>query len=884
MSALSRRPVRWLALLAATSLALVGLIAAPANATAPTVTISPTTAAPGTITSFTVTVSGSASTSAAQDITITVPASFSSPSLDSWTKPDSSWTVSGPVGSTWKFSGPSNKKLNGTNTPLVAHFSAVTPAAPGSYTWTVGGTTNGSNTIDDFISPSVDIGVVKQNQTITFANPGTQTYGAGPLTLTATASSGLTVSYTTSGQCSVSGSSLSLDAAGSCTVTAHQAGNATYNAAPDVPRTFTIGKASQTITFDPIDTQTYGDGPRTLTATGGGSGNPVTFTSTGDCSVTGTSLSLDAAGTCTVTAHQAGNGNYQAADDVSRTFTINKAQAVLSLSDLSYTYNGHQHGATVTTDPAGLDTVTVTYDGSATEPTDAGSYAVHATLDNPNYEADAVDGTLVIDQKHVTGTFTVDNKDYDTYADATISGCSLTGTVSGDDVSLDCSSATAMFDGANAGPHTASIDGAVLAGNDAGNYVLDGVDDATGTINRLQITASLQAGDKTYDGSADASADATLSGVLGNDDVDVAVDSASFPDKNVGTDRTVTATVHLTGTDEGNYVLASTTITDTANITKLHITGAFTADNKVYDGTTDATVLTRSLVGVLSPGGVLDDASLSGGTAAFADENAGPGKTVTLTGATLSGADAGNYALDSVATTTANITKRSVTGSFTASDKLWDGNTDATIASRSLAAASGDTGKISGDDVSLGGGTATFADAFVGSEKTVTATGFTLGGTDAGNYSLVPGPWTTTASILALYRGTGFYQPVDMPTATNPIIWNTIKGGQTVPLKFEVFNTQTGVEQTALTIFGADGTAQAGAFSAKIVSCATGTSATEDAIEVTTTGGTSLRYDTTGGQFIQNWKTPTTVGTCYKVSVRTVDGSAVGPAYFKVTK
>ena len=48
--------------------------------------------------------------------------------------------------------------------------------------------------------------------------------------------------------------------------------------------------------------------------------------------------------------------------------------------------------------------------------------------------------------------------------------------------------------------------------------------------------------------------------------------------------------------------------------------------------------------------------SLTGGTATFADKNVGNGKTVTLTGATLSGRDAGNYILDSVATTTANIT------------------------------------------------------------------------------------------------------------------------------------------------------------------------------------------------------------------------------------
>ncbi|EFQ79243.1 hemagglutination activity domain protein [Algoriphagus machipongonensis] len=87
--------------------------------------------------------------------------------------------------------------------------------------------------------------------------------------------------------------------------------------------------------------------------------------------------------------------------------------------------------------------------------------------------------------------------------------------------------------------------------------------------------------------------------------------------------------------------------TTTADITALEITGNFTADNKVYDGNNSATVLTRTLNGVISP----DAVTLTGGTATFSDEDVATGKTVTLTGATLSGADAGNYSLGSVATT-----------------------------------------------------------------------------------------------------------------------------------------------------------------------------------------------------------------------------------------
>src|SRR6266849_5624668 len=86
----------------------------------------------------------------------------------------------------------------------------------------------------------------------------------------------------------------------------------------------------------------------------------------------------------------------------------------------------------------------------------------------------------------------------------------------------------------------------------------------------------------------------------------------------------------LSGTDAGNYVLDAVSTT-TADISALHVTGSFTAANKVYDGTTTATVLTRS------PGSVIsgDAVSLTGGTATFDTKNVGTGKTVTLTGAAL---------------------------------------------------------------------------------------------------------------------------------------------------------------------------------------------------------------------------------------------------------
>jgi len=85
-------------------------------------------------------------------------------------------------------------------------------------------------------------------QTITFNPLSPVTYGVAPITLTATASSGLPVSYAVTGPATVSGSTLTITGAGSVTVTASQAGNATYAAAAPVPQTLTVNKASLTVT------------------------------------------------------------------------------------------------------------------------------------------------------------------------------------------------------------------------------------------------------------------------------------------------------------------------------------------------------------------------------------------------------------------------------------------------------------------------------------------------------------------------------------------------------------------------------------------------------------------------------------------------------------
>jgi hypothetical protein len=169
------------------------------------------------------------------------------------------------------------------------------------------------------------------SQTITFNSITTQVVGT-PLTLLATASSGLPVSYATSTStvCTVSGSTATFVSAGTCTITASQGGNTSFIAAAPVSQSFSVSAkplTPQTITFAPIALQIAGT-PLTLTATAS-SGLPVSYASstTFVCTVTGSTATLLAAGTCTITASQVGNTSYAAATPVSQSFTVNAGSA-----------------------------------------------------------------------------------------------------------------------------------------------------------------------------------------------------------------------------------------------------------------------------------------------------------------------------------------------------------------------------------------------------------------------------------------------------------------------------------------------------------------------------------------------------------------------------
>lgn len=155
----------------------------------------------------------------------------------------------------------------------------------------------------------------------------------------------------------------------------------------------------QTITFDPLEDKVYGDPAFALGATTSSS-LPVNYTASGTCEVLGVSVTIIGAGSCTITAHQAGNDSFEPAADVSRSFNIAKAPATITVG-AEYMYDGTYKTATITTSPSPLSGVTLTYALNGlpvAQPIDAGVYQVVATLDNPNYAAAPATGTLTIGQ------------------------------------------------------------------------------------------------------------------------------------------------------------------------------------------------------------------------------------------------------------------------------------------------------------------------------------------------------------------------------------------------------------------------------------------------------------------------------------------------------
>ena len=225
------------------------------------------------------------------------------------------------------------------------------------------------------VPQSFTVDAALKAQTITFVNPGTQNVGT-PLNLVGSSTSGLTVAFTsqTTGVCTISGTTATFLATGTCTIDAKQAGNTTYAAATMVPQSFTVDAAlkAQTITFtDGLPaTAVYSSGlSYSISATGGGSGNPVTFTVSGPATLASGNLTITGTGTVTVTANQAAGNGYMAASAASQGIVISTAASnpvptILAIMPAALRIGNSPQTVTVTGTNF-LPTTTATYGGAS---------------------------------------------------------------------------------------------------------------------------------------------------------------------------------------------------------------------------------------------------------------------------------------------------------------------------------------------------------------------------------------------------------------------------------------------------------------------------------------------------------------------------------------
>ncbi len=243
--------------------------------------------------------------------------------------------------------------------------------------------------------------IAKEGQTITFGALLNKNVGDPDFAVSATSTSGLPVTFTATGSCTVTLNLVHLTGGGPCTITASQAGNIDFAAATDIPQTFLIGKQDQSITFGSLSNVTFGSPDFGISATSSSS-LPVTFAASGNCTVVSSTVHITGAGSCTITASQAGNTTFNAATDVSESFSIAKATPLVTLACPTAIYDGAAHGCSAVATGLGgatvLGTEAISYNANASQPVDPGIYTVSASFTSgaPNYNSSTAAGSLTI--------------------------------------------------------------------------------------------------------------------------------------------------------------------------------------------------------------------------------------------------------------------------------------------------------------------------------------------------------------------------------------------------------------------------------------------------------------------------------------------------------
>ena len=365
----------------------------------------------------------------------------------------------------------------------------------------------------------------------------------------------------------------------------------------------------------------------------------------------------------------------------------------------------------------------------------------------------------------VSGTRTYDGT---TTASGTIM-TSITGEISGDGtLTVGGSGVLASKDASTTPTNISTLTGLTLSGTNAGNYKITS---GKVTVTPLSVTVT---GTRGYDGGTDASGGIlSVVGEISGDGTLTVTGSGTLAGKNASTTPTniaVLGNLGLTGTNAGDYKIASGTVT----VTPINLTVTPDAFTRVFDGSTTDKTLYSDMAGNYVVSGLVGGETLgNAGSALFLNGSMlfGGSNTTALRNAAsysqaqgtlaLGGSGAGNYTLTF---TNPNhhaytITPESVTIVGLTGIRVYDGMTDANSSILTL------SNIASGDQVTLSG-TGVLANKNVGKE-TITGIGsLALGGANAGNYEIVVGrpdtyvtvtPATLTISAVTqtkIYDGT----------------------------------------------------------------------------------------------------------------------------------
>jgi hypothetical protein len=532
------------------------------------------------------------------------------------------------------------------------------------------------------------------------------------------------------------------------------------------------------------------------------------------------------------------------------------------LTTASYTLNGLVHGETATVgatsglynNPNVVGATTVTAAGLTAADYTAGAGTLGTTFIAANYVLPtAISGAGTITPKTIAGAIIGDpTKTYDGTAASTLTQANyaLTGFVGADGVTVGQTSGTYQSPNANgvtlvSDPVTANPVGFYTGTGSTvlSNYALPTTLSGAGTINPKAIAASI-VGDptKVYDSTVTAAllpANYALTGFVGPDGAAVNQSVGTYNSKDVPTATSVTAalgpgSLTLTGGALASNYILPTTATGAAAITPAPLTiSGLTAFDKVYDGTTAATLdatHAAALTGVYAGDAV---ALATGPTSAtFASPNVGSAISVRLGGASITGADAGDYTLSQAAAITAAITPKTLIATIVGTPtKTYDGTTVATLSSSDYAL----TGFVAGQTGSVVQRAGTYASPNAGSEG-VTAV---LGG---GTITAGAGTLLSNYSLPTIAIGTGLINPAQLSA--------TIVGTPTKTYDGTTGATLSPANYVLTGFVGGDGstvTQTSGTYAAATVGP-----------ETVTATLTAANFTPTGGTLIGNYRLPTT--------------------------